>query len=386
MVDRILFIFTSLAIIIGIVFSYSLSGYTILYYEYSEFHFFIRQLIVGTLSIFLMWFISRFDPNFIIKKVGFVLFFGFLFLMLIMPFLPESLVTSAGGANRWIRLPGFSLAPVEFFKVGFVFFLAWSFSRKFAYRKEKSLKEELLLFLPYAGVFLIIVALIAIIQNDLGQVVLLGLTLSFMVLFAGSSFRLFMSLIGSAFVVAILAIIFSEHRIFRIKLWWATMQNFALSILPEGIANKLKVEDLPEPYQIYYSLNAIKNGGFLGEGVGEGIFKLGFLSEVHTDFVMAGIAEETGLIGIFILIAVMLTIIYRIFKIANRSEDRNFYLFSLGVGLLIAFAFLINAFGISGLIPIKGIAVPFVTYGGSSMLAISIAVGMVLSISKKAKL
>lgn len=385
MTDRILFIFTSIAIIIGIVFSYSLSTYTVLYYDYGEFHFFIRQLIVGSVSIFLMWYISRLDPNLIIKKLGFILFFAFLVLMLIMPFLPQSLATSAGGANRWIRLPGFSLAPVEFFKVGFVFFLAWSFSRKFAFHQQKSLKEEILLFLPYAGVFLIVVALIAVIQNDLGQVVVLGLTLSFMVLFAGSSFRLFLSLIGGALIVAIFAIIFSEHRIFRIKLWWATMQNFALSILPEGLAEKLKVEDLPEPYQIYYSLNAIKNGGVFGEGIGDGIFKLGFLSEVHTDFVMAGIAEETGLIGVLAITFVIITIVYRIFRIANRSEDRNFYLFSLGVGLLIAFAFLINTFGISGIIPIKGIAVPFITYGGSSMLALSIAVGMVLSISKKAR-
>ena len=87
-----------------------------------------------------------------------------------------------------------------------------------------------------------------------------------------------------------------------------------------------------------------------------------------------------------ILTFVIITIVYRIFRIANRSDDRNYYLFSLGVGLLIAFAFLINSFGISGIMPIKGIAVPFVTYGGSSMLALSIAVGMVLSISKKARL
>ncbi len=386
MTDRILFISTSIAIMIGVFFSYSLSVYTVLYYDYTEFHFFTRQLIVGVISIFLMWYISRRDPNVILKKFGFILFFAFLIFMLIMPFLPQSLVTSAGGANRWIRLPGFSLAPVEFFKVGFVFFLAWSFSRKFAYHKDKSLKEELLIFLPYATVFLIVVLLIAIIQNDLGQVILLGLTLAFMVLFAGSSFRLFLSLIGGALVVAIFATIFSEHRIFRVKLWWATMQNFVLSVLPQDLAQKLKVEDLPEPYQIYYSINAIKNGGIFGQGVGDGIFKLGFLSEVHTDFVIAGIAEEVGFIGIFLLTLVIITIVFRIFRIANRSEDRNFYLFSLGVGLLIAFSFLINAFGISGMIPIKGIAVPFITYGGSSMLALSIAVGMVLSISKKARL
>lgn len=386
MIDRVLFILTSLLITIGIIFSYSLSSYTVLLYEYADYHFFLRQLLVGGFSIFIMWYIARFNPDKIVNKLGFALFFLFLFLMIIMPFLPDSLVTSAGGANRWIRLPFFSLAPVEFFKIGFVYFLAWSFSRKFTYQSGKPLREEILIFLPYAGIFFLVVALIAIMQNDLGQVVLLGVTLSLMVLFAGSSVRLFISLIIGAIIIAIFAIVFSSHRVIRIKLWWANIQNYILSFLPDGIANSLKVENLPEPYQIYYSLNAIKNGGIFGEGIGNSIFKLGFLSEVHTDFVLAGIAEELGFLGVLGVTTIIVLIVHRIFKIANRSESKIYYLMSLGVGLLIAFSFLINAFGISGIIPIKGIAVPFLTYGGSSLLAISIGVGIVLSISRKSKI
>jgi len=386
MIDRVLFILTSLLITIGIIFSYSLSSYTVLLYEYADYHFFLRQLLVGGFSIFIMWYIARFNPDKIVNKLGFALFFLFLFLMIIMPFLPDSLVTSAGGANRWIRLPFFSLAPVEFFKIGFVYFLAWSFSRKFTYQSGKPLREEILIFLPYAGIFFLIVALIAIMQNDLGQVVLLGVTLSLMVLFAGSSVRLFISLIIGAIIIAIFAIVFSSHRVIRIKLWWANIQNYILSFLPDGVANSLKVENLPEPYQIYYSLNAIKNGGIFGEGIGNSIFKLGFLSEVHTDFVLAGIAEELGFLGVLGVTTIIVLIVHRIFKIANRSESKIYYLMSLGVGLLIAFSFLINAFGISGIIPIKGIAVPFLTYGGSSLLAISIGVGIVLSISRKSKI
>lgn len=386
MIDRVLFILSAMAITVGVVFSYSLTTYTVLYFGFSDYHFLIRELTVAVISIFLMWFISKQEPDILIKNLGFILFFLFLGLMVLMPFLPNSLVSSVGGANRWIKLPMISISPVEFFKIGFVYFLAWSLSRKFTNQTPKPLNEEIKLFLPYAGIFLIVVFLIAIIQNDLGQVVLLGVTLSLMVLFAGSSARLFLSIILGAVFVAFFAIIFSEHRIFRVKLWWATTQNFILSLFPDSIANQLKVENLPEPYQIYYSLNAIKNGGVFGEGLGDGIFKLGFLSEVHTDFVLAGISEELGVVGAVFVTLLILGIVYRIFKIANRSEDRVYYLFSLGVGLLISVAFLINSFGISGIIPIKGIAVPFYTYGGSSLLATSIAIGMVLSISRKTKL
>ncbi|WP_297579037.1 putative peptidoglycan glycosyltransferase FtsW [uncultured Helicobacter sp.] len=386
MVDRPLFIISASLITIGIIFSYSLSSFAILYYDYGEFHFVFRQLIAGILGIMLMWGISRCNPDNFILWFGFSLFFGGIFLMFIMHFLPESLATSAGGAKRWIRLPFFSLAPVEFFKIGFIIFLAWSFARKFSLLEQKTLKEEFITFLPYVAVFLIAVYLIAILQNDLGQIVLLGATLALMMTFAGSSFKLFLYLLSGAFALFILVIITSTHRIMRIKAWWAGTQDLILSFFPQSIANSLRVENLPEPYQIQHSLNAIANGGILGEGLGNGLIKLGFLSEVHTDVILAGIAEEIGFVGLLCISLLFVALLFRILKIANRCENTMYYLFCSGVAVLLGFSFLINAFGISGLIPIKGIAVPFLSYGGSSILATSIMIGMVLSISKKAKM
>ncbi len=380
--DRYLFLFVVFLIGVAIIFSFSLSSFTILRYGYDEFHYVVREFFVGILSIFVMWSLSRLDPDKYLNKIGFSIFFISLILMSAMQFLPANYVTAAGGAKRWIRLPGFSLSPVEFFKIGFVYFLAWSFARKLD-ESKKSLKEELKLILPYIGVFLIAVYLIAILQNDLGQVVVLALTLAVMAFFAGTSAKLFILTILGAIVVATTAIATSTHRIIRIKTWWATIQNMVLSVFPDSIANILRVKDAPEPYQISHSLNAIKHGGLFGTGIGSGTFKLGFLSEVHTDFVLAGMAEEIGAIGVIIVTLVFMAIIFRIFKIANRSNNKVYYLFSLGVGLLITFSFLINAYGITSIIPIKGIAVPFLSYGGSSMLAASIGIGMVLMISKK---
>ena len=385
MVDRPLFIISASLITISIIFSYSLSSFAILYYNYGEFHFVLRQLIAGALGIMIMWGISRCNPDHFILWFGFSLFFGGILLMFIMHFLPESLATSAGGAKRWIRLPFFSLAPVEFFKIGFIVFLAWSFSRKFSLLEQKNLKEEFITFLPYVVVFLIAVYLIAILQNDLGQIVLLGATLALMMTFAGSSFKLFLYLLSGAFALFIVVIVTSTHRIMRIKAWWARIQDLILSIFPQSIADSLRIENLPEPYQIQHSLNAIANGGILGEGLGNGLIKLGFLSEVHTDVILAGITEEIGFIGLLCISLLFITLIFRILKIANRCENTIYYLFCSGVAVLLGFSFLINAFGISGLIPIKGIAVPLLSYGGSSILATSIMIGMVLAISKKCR-
>ena len=383
--DKTLFYLAVALIAIGVVFSFSLTTYISVVQEVPPYYFFKKQFIAGTLAIFIMWFISQMKPDKAFLLLGFTFFSLFLFLMTAMHFLPSAYVTEVGGAKRWIKVPGLSIAPVEFFKLGFVFFLAWSFSRKIQHQAQ-SLKEEVITFLPYVGAFSVVVYLIAIMQNDLGQVIVLGLSLVVMASMAGTSTRFFMLAMTSAIVVFSVAIMTSEHRILRIKSWWSSIQDFILSFLPNSLADTLRVKDTIEPYQISNSFFAIKNGGFLGEGLGNGTIKLGFLTEVHTDFVLAGIAEEIGVVGLSVVIGLFFWMIFRIFKISNRLEDRMESLFVLGVGLITSFAFIINAFGITGITPIKGIAVPFLSYGGSSMLAHAVAIGMVLMLSKKVRL
>ncbi len=380
--DYVLFFLSSTLIIISILFSYSLSIYTVVYWDYEQFHFFLRQLFTGVLSILIMWSLSQIKPDVLIPKVGWFLFLFFLFLMIIMQFLPASLVTESGGAKRWIRLPGVSISPVEFFKIGFIYYLAWSFHRKLLDLDKLSFKEELKVLAPYALVFGFSVFLIAVLQKDLGQVVLLAAILFIMLIFANRSWKIFASLIGIAFLGLASLILLFPHRITRIKSWWSMVQDGVLSFMPESIATSLRIEEFPEPYQVGHSLNAIHNGGYFGEGLGNGSLKLGFLSEVHTDFVLAGITEEVGFVGFFLIVVTLFMIIFRVFRTSRRVANAKYHLFTLGIGLMISIAFLINSYGISGMIPIKGIAVPFLSYGGSSMLGISIAIGMVLSISR----
>ena len=384
--DYTLFILVSLLIIISIIFSYSLTIYTVEFFGYDQFHFFIRQGLVGIVSIFIMWYFSMKDPDKLIEKVGMTLFIVFFLLMLAMPFLPGALVTASGGANRWIRLPGFSLSPVEFFKIGFIYFLSWSFHRKVIFQPKKiGLKDEVLLLAPYFLTFFVVVFIIAFLQKDLGQVVLLGLILVVLLIFANRSFKIFLALGAIALVGLVGLIIAAPHRIKRIHSWWAMVQDGILSVLPSWAEPYLRIDELPEPYQVSHSLNAIHNGGFFGQGVALGDIKVGFLSEVHTDFVLAGITEEVGLFGLMAFTTILFIVIWRIFSISRRVENPIYHLFTLGIALMIIIAFLINSYGISGMIPIKGIAVPFLSYGGSSMLAMAVSMGLVLSISRVVK-
>ena len=367
----------------SVVLSYTLAPYTTLLFNVNEFHFAIRQSVFAVLGISIIFGLSRLNPDVWLGRVGFTLFFGSLILMIAMPFLPESLVSAVGGAKRWIKVAGFSLAPVEFFKVGFIYFLAWSFSRKLGHHDGMGLSSEFKRFAPYGVIFLGAMFIIAFLQKDLGQVVVLGLTLLVMLSFAGSSFRFFLSIFGVVFAAIIIFIFTAEHRIIRIKSWWALAQNSVLEILPASIADKLRVPVEVEPYQIGHSLNAIHNGGLFGVGIGNSTFKLGFLSEVHTDFVLAGLAEEFGFMGVLFVVVIFLWMLQRIFKVANRSHSKRVYLFSIGIGLILSFAFMVNAYGISGITPIKGISVPFLSYGGSAMLGAAFGVGMVLMASNK---
>ena len=374
--DVLIFIIITVLMIIGAIFSYSLPVFLEMRAHLGEFHFVSRYIFASFLGFIAMFFISKANPDKWFYILGWIIFIGSGILLLIMPFLPHSLAPTINGARRWINLGFFKLAPVEFFKIGVIFFLSWSFTRKMG---NKTLKEELKQIIPYIVLLGIFWFFILAYQSDLGQVVVMLFIFSLMLLVAGGRFQTvgILFLIGAfLFTIAILA---KPYRLERIKLWINRISEifFPNSQTSGGMASFS---------QIQQSLNAIYHGGIFGTGIGNGIFKLGYLSDVHTDFVLAGIAEETGIIGISLIIVLISALIYRIFKISFRSEKKEFQLFAFGYGSLIAIQFIFNALGVTSVIPLKGLTVPFLSYGGSSLLAFSIGAGMVLMISKKAKL
>ena len=177
MIDKQLLAAVMALLTLSLFMDYSLSVYTISHFGYDNFHFFMRQSIAVFIGFMVMVILSKMNPDKWIPRVGLTLFILFFLLMIVMQFLPSSLVNAVGGAKRWIHIGPMSIAPVEFFKVGFVFFLSWSFARKFMDMKKMSFIEEIKAFSPYLILFLLAVIIIAVFQKDLGQVVVLTGTL-----------------------------------------------------------------------------------------------------------------------------------------------------------------------------------------------------------------
>jgi len=376
-VDSLIFIIVGILMLIGALFSYSLPVYLEHAKHLSEYHFVLRCLGFGILGFTIMVWLARRDPDKWFGKIGWSILTISAILVIAMPFLPESIAPVINGAKRWIKIgPFFKFAPVEFFKLGVIFFLSWSFTRQV--KENTTLKEEFQLIFRYIIILGGFWYLILAYQSDLGQVIVMGVLFAFMLLIAGGRFQTFTLILAGGIFVFIAAILSSGYRYARFKAWLHLMtNNFFPNITVESSMSYGQVEE---------SLNAIYHGGIIGQGIGNGIFKLGFLSDVHTDFVLAGIAEETGIIGISIIVILMLALVYRIYKIANRSEKKEYQLFAFGVGTLIMIQFIFNGLGVTSLIPIKGLTVPFLSYGGSSLVALCTAIGMVLMISKKAKI
>jgi len=376
-VDNLIFIIVAILMTIGTVFSYSLPIYleTFRHLSLGEFHFVVRYIGFGFFGFLIMYYLSKLDPDKWFEKIGWALFSTSLIAIIVMPFLPTSIAPVINGARRWISFGLLKFAPVEFFKIGFIFLLSWTFTRKV--KNLHSIKDEFKLIINYLTIIGIIWLIILVEQSDLGQVMVMGLIFAFLLLIAGGRYKVFLSILGGGVILFIAAVMSTEYRYARFKAW---LHLFTQNFFPE-----LKVSSSQTYEQVQNSLNAIYNGGILGQSVGNGIFKLGFLSDVHTDFVLAGIAEEGGFVAISLIIVLYLLLVYRIYRIANRVEKKEYQLFTFGVGTLIMLQFILNGLGITSIIPIKGLTVPFLSYGGSSLLALSIAIGMVLMISKKAK-
>ena len=377
--DRGLYLSTIALLLFSVVAVYSLSIFSTIYFDASKYIFVKRQLISAVIAIFVMSIVARMNTYNVFNPLGFLLFISSFLAIILMLFLPETFVKAVLGAKRWIKIGGFSIAPTEFFKYGFVFFVSWSLARKIKELNSNcGVFKEFALTAPYFILLIVAVGIIAVGQKDMGQVVVLSGTLMGLLLLSGRS-KKFFAIIGLVFVFLFVALIkFAPHRVARFKGWWVGIQD-SIPFLPES----MKIHDTVVPLHIINSTHAIESGGLLGHGLGAGQYKLGFLSEVHTDFIMAGISEEIGFVGLLLLVSLFMYILYRIFSIGSKLDDLGERFFVYGVGITMFLSFIINAYGISGLIPIKGIAVPLLSYGGSQLIATSLAIGMVLMLSKK---
>jgi cell division protein FtsW len=282
-------------------------------------------------------------------------------LLLVLVLIP-GLGTKVGGAKRWLRVPGISLQPAEVAKLAWVIYLSYSLAKK-----RDKVRSFSVGFLPHLGVAGLLV-LLCMLEPDFGSAVAL-LFLMFVMLFAAGAKLSY--LVGSVLVAipfAWTAIASSAYRMTRITAFldpWANRRGSG--------------------YQVAESLMSIGSGGITGLGLGDGRQKLFFLPEAHTDFIVSIIGEELGLLGIAALIALYGVIIWRGIRASLHATEAFGTYLGLGITSLVAFQAVTNMAVAMGLVPTKGLTLPFVSYGGSSLVVLMGAAGLLLSISGAAE-
>jgi cell division protein FtsW len=266
---------------------------------------------------------------------------------------------TAGGAARWLRIGMFSFQPSEFARFALIVFLAYSLDKK-----NERLKEFSIGFMPHVVVFGVF-AICIIQQPDFGSVIILA-ALTWLMMFVGgvSYLYLFTSLIVVFLPVAFYLLKSSPYRMSRILSYLNPWQY------PAG-----------EGYQIIHSLMAFGTGGLWGTGIGKGYQKLFYLPEPHTDFIFSIIGEELGLMGVMIIIVLYAWILLKGIKISRNAPDTFGSLLAIGLTAAMGMQICINMGVTLGLLPTKGLTLPFLSYGGTSLLLNMASIGILMNIS-----
>lgn len=318
--------------------------------------FFKRQLLFSVVGLGVMLVVSQMSIRVIRRLTLPLLLVSFIGLVLCL----TPLGTTVKGASRWISFGSLNFQPSEMAKLAVIFYIAHSMGRKM--EKIKSFTVGFLPHLIVAAVF----ALLCVKEPDLGASVMIML-LCFVMLFVGGT-RLGY-LLGSILALApvlYVAIVTSPYR----------MRRLISFMYPHKDALGLN-------YQINESLISIGSGGILGKGIGEGKQKLLYLPDSHTDFVAAIIGEEMGFVGIVLIVLAFAALVYAGMKIALRCKNLYTMYLAAGITLFLGFQFAINLGVVLSLLPTKGMTLPFLSYGGSSLLCNLFAVGVLLAVGRQ---
>jgi cell division protein FtsW len=354
--DYLLLLIVIVLISIGTVMVYSASAILADQKFHSSTFFIRKQILWAGISLFLIFVLTKVDYHQYEKLANVFLLFSLILLVVVL-FSPPT-----KGATRWIRVGPIVFQPSELFKYALVLFMAHSLSK----RKSK-IKEFRYVLLPY---FLIlgIASFLIMREPHLGAVISLATIFSVMLFVAGTKVK-HLLLFSAPLAVVIFTLVF----VFGYK------KQRAIDYL-ESIRNPLEGS-----YQMKQSVLALGSGGVLGTGLGEGKQKLFFLPEPHTDFIFATTGEEGGFLICASIVILFFILVLRGLSIANRAPDDFGFLLALGITFCIFVGALINAGVVVGLLPTTGIPMPFLSYGGSSLIFSSMGIGVLLNISKQTR-
>ncbi|PKH22724.1 cell division protein FtsW [Enterobacterales bacterium CwR94] len=274
--------------------------------------------------------------------------------------------SSVNGASRWIALGPLRVQPAEVSKLALFCYLA-----SYLVRKVEEVRNNFWGFCKPMGV-MVVLAVLLLAQPDLGTVVVLFVTTLAMLFLAGAKLWQFLAIIGSGIFAVVLLIIAEPYRMRRVTSFWNPWDD------PFGSG-----------YQLTQSLMAFGRGEVWGQGLGNSVQKLEYLPEAHTDFIFSIIGEELGYIGVVLALLMVFFVAFRAMSIGRRALeiDQRFSGFlACSIGVWFSFQALVNVGAAAGMLPTKGLTLPLISYGGSSLIIMSTAIVMLLRIDYETRL
>ena len=326
--------------------------------KYNDAYYFLkRQILSASLGALIMLAISRLDYRYLEKYTYYIM--GITFLMLIALMVP-GIGKEVGGARRWLMLGGFTFQPSELAKFALVLFIA-----KSLVKRSDQLKNFAYGYLPkliVLGFFIVPI----LFQPDLGTATIICLVTFTMLMIAGLRSKFLVYSVLAVVPLFAIAIINAEYRVRRIVAFLNPWEHQS-----------------DEGFQIVQSFYAFGRGGLFGTGIGGSSQKLFYLPEAHTDFIFSVIGEELGFVGTLIIVLLFSILIWRGFTIAYQAKDSFGTHLAIGLTLLIGIQAFMNMGIAVGLLPTKGLTLPFISMGGSSLIVLMLSIGVLLNISEK---
>lgn len=344
----------------GLVMLYSASSYEASMEFGDSKYYVISQIKAAVIGVILMVVVIKFDYH-IFKKplVALAAYFGSI-LMAMMVLSPIGI--NANGASRWISIAGFSIQVCEVVKIGVIVFMAFVIEKK-----AKKLKNigTFLLCMVFIGIS---AGVIALITKDLSSAIIVAGIGVVMLFVACPRISYFVIMIGAGVAAVAGAIMIEPFRFERIRVW----------LNPEKFADE-------GGFQVLQSLYSLGSGGLFGKGLGNGIQKLGYVPEAQNDMIFTVICEELGVIGGIAVILMFIFMIWRFMIVANNAPDLFGSMLVVGVMAHISIQTVMNIAVVTNSMPNTGVTLPFMSYGGSSILCLLIEIGIVLAVSKRIK-
>lgn len=368
--DYQIILFMGILVLLGVIVLYAISparvelinqgGHTL-----DQTHFLQKQLLYLGAGLVAFGFAASMPFDFWRRNTEKILWLGFgacTLLALLGLVLDGGIIIKTGGATRWFNLPFGSFQPAELLKFGLLLFMASFLGRRMQQGKVSDVNETLLplaVMVGLAGLFVIVF------QKDMGTgLTMIGMILSMLVV-AGLSKRLFALVLGAGVAAGVLLIVTSPHRIDRV----VTFFNPAS-------------QDEASAYHITQAAIALGSGGFAGRGLGQSVQAFGYLPEAVNDSIFAILGETFGFVGVVAILVLFFALLKRLIRVIDYVQDPMMRLIAAGVFGLIATHVTVNVGAMTGIVPLTGVTLPFLSFGGTSLLFTMLGLGLVFHVSR----